>query len=76
LFGCAELISEIELSGNSKSWVERKWLIIQILLFGWLGIYSWNQTVISISNSCLDVEGMELDVFLYFRQYKVVYISK
>jgi hypothetical protein len=38
LFGCTEMISEIELSDNSKFNVERKWVTIQILLFGWLGI--------------------------------------
>jgi hypothetical protein len=36
LFGCTEMISGIELSDNSKSRMERKWLTIQILLFGWL----------------------------------------
>jgi hypothetical protein len=38
LFGCTEMISGIELSDNSKFNVERKWVTIQILLFGWLGI--------------------------------------
>jgi hypothetical protein len=36
LFGCTEMISRIELSGNSKFRMEMKWLTIQILLFGWL----------------------------------------
>jgi hypothetical protein len=65
LFGCAELISGIELSGNSKSKVERKWLTIRILLFGWLEICCWNQRVVPISNSCLDVETIELDVLFW-----------
>jgi hypothetical protein len=63
LFGCAELISGNELTENSKSKVERKWVTIQILLFGWLEICSWNQRMVSISNSCLDVQTMKLGVF-------------
>jgi hypothetical protein len=34
LFGCTEMIFGIELGGNSKFGPERKWLTIQILLFG------------------------------------------
>jgi hypothetical protein len=74
LFGCIEMISRIELGGNSKFGLERKWLIILIMLFGWLEICCWNHRVVSISNSCLDVQTMELNVFFEFRQYKVVYI--
>ena len=64
LFGCTELGCGIELGGNSKSKVEMNWLPIPILLFGWLEICCWNQTVVPNSNSCLDVETMELDVLL------------
>jgi hypothetical protein len=46
--------SGIELGGTSKFKLERKLLTIRILLFGWLGICSWNHRVVSISNSCLD----------------------
>jgi hypothetical protein len=70
------MISGIELSGNSKFGMERKWLTIQIRLFGWLKICCWKHRVVPISNSCLDVETMELDVFLKFEQYKVVYKYK
>jgi hypothetical protein len=64
LFGCTELKSGNELGGNSKSCLERKWLSIRILLFGWLKICCWNQRVLHNSNSCLDVRTMEFDVFL------------
>jgi hypothetical protein len=57
------MISGIELSGNSKFEVEMKWLTIRILLFGWLEIRCWNHRVVFISNSCLDVQIIELDVF-------------
>jgi hypothetical protein len=63
LFGCTEMISGIELSGNSKYGLERKCLTIRILLFGWRRICSWNHRVVSISNSCLDVQTMELYIF-------------
>jgi hypothetical protein len=71
LFGCAEMIFGIELSDNSKFRMERKWLAIRILLFGWLEICHWNHRVVSISNSCLDVQTMELNILLSLDNIKL-----
>lgn len=60
------MILRIELSGNSKAKLERKWLLIRIPLFGWLEICCCNQRVLPKSNSCLDVKILELDVSLSF----------
>jgi hypothetical protein len=68
------MISRIELSENSKFRVERKWLTIQILLFGWPILCWWNHRVVPISNSCLDVQAMELNVFYEFGQYTVIIV--
>jgi hypothetical protein len=65
------MIFGIELSGNSNIRVERKWTTIRILLFGWLEICCWNYGVVPISNSCLDVETMGLNVFCSFHNIKL-----
>jgi hypothetical protein len=64
VFGYTELELRIELSENSKSKLEKKWLLIQFLLFGCVWNLLLESKVVPNSNSCLDVGTTELNDLL------------
>jgi hypothetical protein len=67
VFGCAKLYLELNLIGNSKSMVERKWLPIQFMLFACAQNLLLKSNGVTNSNSRLVVtnHGKEFDVFFW-----------